>query len=119
MVKRRLYRLCRSLLTRNWQQYLPQVVAALNNSPNAAIGYLKPNQIKSSMDDPKVDDIKGIPTDVSFEQQKRNQAAYESGPGLQVNDYVYLDFPPSTFAKDFDSPVSIYLEHVIVYVDNI
>ncbi len=106
MVKRRLYRLMRTLLTANWPKYLQTVVKALNNTPNAGIGYLKPAEIQSPMDDPKVDAAIGVPEDVSPEEQKYNQAEYEIGNDLQVNDHVYLDFPPATMEKGFDSPVS-------------
>ena len=107
MVKRRLYRLCRSLRTENWPKYLAKVVEALNNTPNSAIGYLKPVEIKSPLDDPKVDSaVGGAPEDVPVAEQKANQIKYEEGNDLQVNDHVYLDFPPSTMAKGFDTPVS-------------
>ncbi len=49
----------------------------------------------------------GIPEDVPVQQQKDNQKAYEHDRHLlQVGDHVFLDFPPSTMEKGFDSPVS-------------
>ncbi len=109
MVKRRLYRLCRTLKTKNWPKYLNRVTRAINNSPNSAIGHLKPSEIKSPLDDPKVDNAIGLPQDVSFAEQQKNQAKYEKErTNLQTNDYVYLDFPPSTMEKSFDSPVSFF-----------
>ncbi len=106
MVKRRLYRLCRTLKTKKWPKFLKQITKAINNSPNSAIGFLKPSDIKSPLDDPKIDDKIGIPEDVSFEQQAKNQQEYENNnKNLQQGDYVYLDFPPSTMEKGFDSPV--------------
>ncbi len=106
MVKRRLYRLCRTLSTNNWPYYLKDVVSAINNSPNAAIGYLKPSEIQSPIDDPKIDAVLGIPEDISFQEQMENQTEYEGiKRNLQVEDYVYLDFNPKTMDKGFDTPV--------------
>ena len=105
MVKRRLYRLCRALYTKDWPRYLQKVVSAINNSPNSAIGFLKPNDIKSPLDDPKVDAKVGVPEDVSFQEQRKNQEYYETHGNLQKDDHVYLDFPASTMAKGFDTPV--------------
>ena len=99
--------MCRSLLTENWPKFLQKVVKAINDTPNAAIGYLKPSQITSNLDDPKVDQAIGIAEDVSFKQQFKNQQDYEKKTSnLQTNDYVYLDFPPSLMEKGFDTPVS-------------
>ncbi len=106
MVKRRLYRTIRSLLTRDWPHYLQDTVEAINNSPNSAIGFLKPSQIKSNIDDPKIDEKIGIPKDVPVEEQRQNQNAYEKNKdSFQVGDHVYLDFAPSTMEKGFDTPV--------------
>ena len=108
MVKRRVYRLCRSLLRKNWPKYFTQIVNSINNSPNAGIGFLRPSSITSPLDDPKVDLVKGVPEDVSFQDQEINQQRYEATgqKNLQVGDHVYVDFAPSNLAKGFDSPVS-------------
>ncbi len=104
-VKHRLYRLLRTLLTKDWPKYLPQIVKAINNSKSDAIGGLRPADIKSPMDDPKVDEAIGIPTDVSFKDQVRNQKTYEkNSKNLQKGDFVFAEFGPSAFAKGFDSP---------------
>lgn len=106
MVKRRLYRLLRALLITDWPKYLRKTVEAINNSPNSAIGYLKPVDIKSSYDDPKIDKAVGFPKDVPVKEQKQRQKAYENDQSqLQVGDHVYLDFPPATMEKGFDTPV--------------
>ena len=110
MVKRRLYRLCRTISTNNWPRYLRDVVTAINNSPNSALGYLKPSEIQSPLDDPKIDAALGVPEDISFEKQMQNQKEYERNKtNLQVEDYVYLDFNPKTMHKGFDTPVRISL----------
>ncbi len=105
IVKRRLYRLLRTLRTTDWPKYLAQVVSAINNSPNSAIGYLRPSDIKTPEDDPKVDKAEGLKEDVSFQQQEENQKRYEENKNtLQKGDHVHADFGPSPFAKSFDSP---------------
>ena len=107
MVKRRLYRLMRTLYTKNWPSNLQAIVRAINNSPNSAIGYLKPSQIKSPLDDPLIDNAIGVPQDASFETQVQNQKTYEqNSANLQVGDHVYLDFAAATMEKGFDTPVT-------------
>ncbi len=108
MVKRRLYRLMRTLYTKDWPTYLQAIVQAINNSPNSAIGFLKPSQIKSPLDDPLIDNVVGVPQDASFQTQVENQRHYEKNKNnLQIGDHVYLDFPAATMEKGFDSPVNI------------
>ncbi len=108
MVKRRLYRLCRTLLTKNWPKYLKLVVQALNDTPNSAIGFLRPNEIKSPLDDPKIDAVIGVPEDITFSNQAENQSKYEAdSTKLQRGDHVFMDFPPSMLEKSFDTPVRI------------
>ncbi len=117
MVKRRLYRTMRTLLTKDWPRYLKPTVDAINNTPNSAIGYLKPSEITSHLEDPKIDAKIGIPKDVEVNEQKNNQIAYEKNKdALQVGDYVYLDFPPTTMEKGFDTPVSILHSLLIGFV---
>ncbi len=105
LIKRRLFRLLRTLLTRDWPKYLQHIVRNLNNSPNAAIGGLKPNEFKLRTDTPKIDKKIGFHPDVTYEQQIENQKEYEKKKHerLQVGNYVYVDFPPSSFEKSFDS----------------
>ncbi len=109
MVKRRLYRLLRTLQIKNWPRYLDSVEKALNNSPNAAIGFLKPSSISSPLDDPQIDAAIGVPEDKTFQEQRKNQAEYEKmgESSLQVGDHVYMDFPPATLEKGFDTPVCL------------
>ncbi len=105
IVKRRLFRLLRTLRKENWPDYLESVVKAINNSPNIAIGFLRPSEIKAPEDDPKVDKAKGLKEDVSFQDQEEKQKKYERNSSLlQKGDHVHADFGPSVFAKGFDSP---------------
>ena len=104
-VKHRLYRLLRGLLTKDWPKYFYDIVTNINNSKLNAIGGLRPNDIISPLDDPKIDQAIGIPEDVSFEDQVQNQKKYEKDKTkLQKGDFVLADFGPSAFAKGFDSP---------------
>ena len=105
IVKRRLYRLLRAFTTQNWPKYFSQVVLAINKSPNPAIGNLRPSDIKTPEDDPKVDRAHGLKEDVSFQQQKVNQKKYEAKKSvLQKGDHVHAEFGPQSFEKSFDSP---------------
>ncbi len=94
----------RTLMTQNWPKYLESVVQAINNSPNIAIGGLRPSTIKSPMDDPKIDERLGFKDDIPIETQKKNQKIYEKQKKkLQVGNYVFLDFVPTAFSKSFDT----------------
>ncbi len=105
LVKRKLFRLMRTLLTKNWPKYLSYVVKSLNNTPNQAIGGLKPSAIQSRTDTPLVDRAIGFHPDVPFLVQKEEQRKYESNPEkLQIGSYVYVNYPPSSLEKSFDSP---------------
>ncbi len=104
IVKTRLYRLLRTLLTKNWPFYLQSVTEAINNSKNSGIGGLKPAQIKGPEDDPLVDKAIGYKLEVDVDTQKRNQRKYENDKrNIQVGSYVYVDFPPDSFEKSFDT----------------
>ncbi len=104
LVKTRLYRLMRTLMTQNWPKYIKSVVRAINNSPNVAIGGLRPSEINSPMDDPKIDRKIGFRDDVSVANQKKNQKLYEKDKKkLQIGNYVFLDFVPTAFSKSFDT----------------
>ncbi len=115
-VKHRLFKLLRSLLTQNWPKYLSQTVENINKKQTAAIGGLRPIDINSPLDDPKIDEAIGIPEDVSFEDQVRNQKKYETDrKKFQKGDYVFADFGPSALGKGFDSPN--YQIYKIVRID--
>ncbi len=94
-------------MTRNWPRYLNRVVTAINNSPNSAIGGLRPAIIKSPEDGPLIDKAIGIKLDTPVNTQNKNQKEYEQGPlrntRIQVGNYVYLDFAPKPMDKSFDT----------------
>ncbi len=115
-VKHRLFRLLRSLLSENWPKYLSQTVENINKRKLKAIGNLRPIDINSPLDDPKIDQAVGIPEDISFEEQVRNQEKYEKNKkNLQKGDYVFADFGPTPMAKGFDNPN--YQIYKIVQID--
>ena len=104
LVKRRLYRILRSLLKDNWAFYLSQVVKNLNNTPNSAIGNLKPSEINSHLDDEKIDKIKGVPQYPTLNELIGNETSYSKNKkNIQLGDYVYADFPSKLFDKSFDT----------------
>ena len=105
-MKTRLFRLLRTLMTKNWPRYLNHIVRAINHSPNSAIGGLTPALIKSPADGTIIDETIGLKMDTPVETQKRNQIAYEKEKGknhIQVGNYVYVDFPPKPMDKSFDT----------------
>ncbi len=105
IVKRKLFRVLRKLLTQNWPKYLPIVIRSINNTPNQAIGGLRPNMIKSREDTPLVDNTIGFHPDTPFDVQVENQKKYELIPtNLQKGSYVYVNSPPRPFTKGFYSP---------------
>ena len=55
-LKRRLYMMLRSELSKNWIHYLPIVTNSLNNSPLESLGFLKPSDIRTEADSVKVDE---------------------------------------------------------------
>ncbi len=109
LVKTRLFRLLRALRKRNWPYYLKDIVNAINNSSNSAIGGLKPADLKAPTDGPKIDAAIGIAEDIPFQTQIQNQKEYEGKKeNIQKNDFVFVDFGPSEMAKGYDSPVTRY-----------
>ncbi len=115
ILKRRLYKLLRGTLDRNWPEALLKVVEDYNNIPLKKIGFLKPNDIWSKLDSTKVRDAlksKGmvINDEPDFQTQQNNQQTYENESDkkvLKVGDFVYIDFPESKFGKSFDYQVSV------------
>ena len=107
IVKLRVYRMMRILYTQDWVDLLPFAVKGINKSKTAAIGGLRPADIKSNVDDPKIDEATGYREDVDFEKQVKNQKAYErKKKHLQVSDYVYATFPSGgIIGKSYDSKV--------------
>jgi hypothetical protein len=113
LVKKRLWMLMRSKLTSNWPKYLQAIVDALNQRPLKRIGYLKPADINSDLDDIKVQqalsDHKIEPyRQPDWRTQEKNQTDYENSTKnvLQVGTYVYADQKQQVFNKSFYIQVS-------------
>ena len=91
-------------MTYKWPKYLKDTVRNINDTPNSAIGFLRPSDIKSSMDDPTIDAKIGYPKVVSYKDQMTKQALYEANPKkIQVGTYVYVDRPRQPLQKGFSS----------------
>ncbi len=102
----------RSLLTTHWAKYLGAIVKGLNNTRNSALGNLRPSDIQSPIDDPKLDAVVGVPEDTSFEEQIENQKRYDADQkNLKIGDHVYMDWPPAALEKSFDTPVRLKSYH--------
>jgi len=113
IIKRRLYKLLRGNLIKNWPQELERVVRDHNETPAKKIGFLKPNDINSKYDSKKVRDalqthgleIKRGP---NFDALKQNELSYDKSRGIQIGSYVYVDFPEERFGKSFDYQVNFW-----------
>ncbi len=115
LVKQKLYKLLRGMLTHNWVKYLPIVVQSLNNTPMKKLGWLKPSSITSEKDSVNVRNAKlenniDSYSEPDFRTQRKNQEVYEqSSSNLKPGDFVYLDFDEKIFDKSFDVSVSFML----------
>ena len=108
-LKRRLYMMLRSELSKDWIHYLPIVTNSLNNSPLESLGFLKPSDIRTEADSIKVDqalalnEITPKETLPTFEEQNENQKNYEKNKkNLLPGTFCYLDFNEKLFDKSFD-----------------
>jgi len=111
LVKRKLYMLLRSKLSKNWIKYIQVVAKNLNNLPIKKLGFLKPNDITSEKSSVFVHNEKekykvqslNQPT---FKDQQENQAQYEQNEKhLQKGDYVYKQFDVKMFDKKYNIAV--------------
>ncbi len=102
IVKTRLYRICRSLMTKKWPDYLNDVVKAVNETPIPGSKNVRPSQFTS----PKDNTLLSVKEDVPYTTQKKNQLMYKNKKNkLQAGDYCFADFPTSsgTFSKGYDT----------------
>jgi hypothetical protein len=111
IIKKKLYLLLRSKLSKDWVKYLPIVVQSYNETPLKKLGFLKPNDIRSEFDSIIVDikkKEKKIPVykEPNVAIQLQNQQKHETDKTkLQVGDYVYVNFNEKLFDKSFDVQV--------------
>lgn len=110
-IKRRLYKMLRGTLSKDWPSLLKQIEQDFNSTPMKKLGYYAPKDVKNSVDTYFVEKsqkefnvkIHNIPT---FQQQQRNEELYnQNDENLKVGDFVYLNFKISTFSKSFDTQV--------------
>jgi hypothetical protein len=111
MVKKKLYKLLRGVLSQNWVKFLPLVIDSLNNTPMKKLGWLKPSSVTSEKDSVSIRTAKknhGIETysEPDYKTQRENQKKYELSNNLKPLDFVYLDFDQKLFDKSFDVSVS-------------
>jgi len=108
LVKRKLYMLLRSELSKDWVANFQNVCDSLNNTPQKKLGWLTPNSVHNEADSVKVqlarkkNKIK-VYEEPTYIEQFKNQATYNGD--LKVGDYVYLDFDEKSFDKSFDVSV--------------
>lgn len=107
LVKSRLFRLLRHKVTDDWPKYIPYIVKALNERPLEKLGNLRPIDVKSPLDDIKVQQAQktaGVEpfSEPDWNVQIENQKKYEKSPkNLQVGNFVYKDDPQRVFRKSF------------------
>ena len=112
LLKRKLYMMMRSQLSKNWLTYLPLVVASLNARHIKSLGGVQPKEINSLLDDVKIRKAQEVNCVIPFEEpdyktQNANQSTYLNDPKspFKIGDYVYLDFKQSAFDKSYDTQV--------------
>ncbi len=112
-IKKRLYKMLRGTLSKDWPSLLKQIQLDFNNTPLKKLGYYAPKDVKNVVDTYFVQkaqkqlNIKTIeiPT---FQQQRANEEVYnENSNNLKVGDFVYLNFKISVFSKSFDIQVRV------------
>lgn len=114
IIKRRLYKLLRGTLNKDWPSVVGKVVDDYNNTPLKKIGFLKPIDINTKFDSKKVREaLKShnleLKDEPNYDELKRNQESFPNAKNekLQLGDYVYVNFPEDKFGKSFDYQVQI------------
>ena len=112
LIKRKLYMMMRSELSKNWLKYLPITVDSLNSRHIKSLGWVQPKEINSFLDDVKIRHAQEQNCIVPFEEpnykeQNQSQTDYLNDPksALKIGDYVYLDFKQSAFDRGYDTQV--------------
>lgn len=107
MVKKRLFMLLRSKLSKFWSKYLPFIVNALNQRQLERLGNLRPEDISSPLDNVKVQNARKekniqVYKEPDWRTQEKNQSDYEASSNpLKVGTFVYADQLQSVFQKSF------------------
>ena len=106
-VKKRLYKMLRGTLSKNWPEYLSIIQKDFNKTPNKKLGMYVPDKINDVIDtyivlqNQNKSNLKNeIP---SLEEQQKNEEEYnKNNENLKVKDYVYLNLKADAFSKSFD-----------------
>jgi hypothetical protein len=112
-VKKRLYKMLRGTLSKNWPEYLSIIQKDFNKTPNKKLGMYVPDKINDVIDtyivlqNQNKSNLKNeIP---SLEEQQKNEEEYnKNNENLKVNDYVYLNLKADAFSKSFDVQVKYF-----------
>lgn len=111
IIKRRLYKLLRGILSQDWITYLKKVTNDYNNTPLKHLGYIKPNSIRTQSDSLIVQNSQkklniSVYNEPSFQIQQQNRKNYDlNKKNLKIGDYVYINFEEKQFDKSFDTKV--------------
>jgi hypothetical protein len=112
-VKKRLYKMLRGTLSKNWPEYLSIIQKDFNKTPNKKLGMYVPDKINDVIDtyivlqNQNKSNLKNeIP---SLEEQQKNEEEYnKNNENLKVKDYVYLNLKADAFSKSFDVQVKYF-----------
>lgn len=119
IVKHKLYRQLRGILSQDWVKQLRNVTESLNKTPIHRLGYLRPIDITSEESSVLVEEAKKhhnieIHREPNYLEQINNLKNYHGE--LKVGDYVYKDFDASLFDKSFDVSVNLYIkENLLIW----
>ena len=109
LIKNKMFRLLRDKRVDDWPSYVEDIVKSLNNTPKEAIGFLKPSQISSSLQDADIERARkkvGFKKEEHWPQWVVNQQNYERSKNpLQVNAYVFTNFNKDNMHKGYDYSV--------------
>ena len=101
-----MYRLLREKRVEDWPTYVEEIVNSINNTPKEAIGFLKPAEITSTLQDDEINEARkkaGFKDPEHWPQWIQNQKAYEESTNpLQKNSYVYVKFSKNRMFKGYD-----------------
>jgi hypothetical protein len=78
VIKKRLYSLLRTLLSRDWYFYLPIIVDHVNATKSRSLGFMAPSDILRPEQDSLVRKLKGV-TEESVNEMVDNQEEYNTG----------------------------------------
>jgi len=108
-IKKRLFKMLRGTLSKDWPSYLKQIEEDFNKTPKKCLAYFAPKDINDSVDSYLVmkDEESSKHILPSIEDQQDNIENYNNETkNFKIKDYVYLNFKDENFAKSFDTKVN-------------